>query len=176
MLGLKFIRVSKRGVRDSDHWLRFVFLWIYHQFLRIYAMHLPIFSCVTCLALGQLWDCPSAITLKYMHDDVIKRKHFPRYWPFVTGEFPSQRPVTRSFNVFFDLRLNKRLSKQSGRRWFGTPSRSLWRHCIGVKWTITCPQQHKTNYKSYVQLLRSVGYWGKYISGRWKPHSCLTKK
>ena len=27
----------------------------------------------------------------------------------VTGEFPSQRPVTRSFDVFFDLRLNKRL-------------------------------------------------------------------
>ena len=31
----------------------------------------------------------------------------------VTGGFPSQRPVTRSFDVFFDLRLNKRLSKQS---------------------------------------------------------------
>ena len=31
----------------------------------------------------------------------------------VTGEFHSQRPVTRSFDVFFDLRLNKRLSKQS---------------------------------------------------------------
>ena len=30
----------------------------------------------------------------------------------VTGEFPSQRSVTRSFDVFFDLRLNKRLSKQ----------------------------------------------------------------
>ena len=30
----------------------------------------------------------------------------------VTGEFPSQRPVTRSFDVFFGLRLNKRLSKQ----------------------------------------------------------------
>ena len=29
----------------------------------------------------------------------------------VTGEFPSQRPLTRSFDVFFDLRLNKRLSK-----------------------------------------------------------------
>ena len=28
-----------------------------------------------------------------------------------------------------DLHLNKRLSKQSGRRWFGTSSRSLWRHC-----------------------------------------------
>ena len=31
----------------------------------------------------------------------------------VTGEFPSQRPVTRSFDDFFDLSLNKRLSKQS---------------------------------------------------------------
>ena len=31
----------------------------------------------------------------------------------VTGEFPAQRPVTRSFDVFFDLRLNKRLGKQS---------------------------------------------------------------
>ena len=31
----------------------------------------------------------------------------------VTGEFPAQRPVTRSFDVFFDLRLNKRLSKQN---------------------------------------------------------------
>ena len=47
----------------------------------------------------------------------------------VTGEFPSQRPLTRSFDVFFDLRLNKRLSKQSWGWQFDTPSRSLWRHC-----------------------------------------------
>ena len=33
--------------------------------------------------------------------------------PLVAGEFPAQRPVTQSFDVFFDLRLNKRLSKQS---------------------------------------------------------------
>ena len=45
----------------------------------------------------------------------------------VIGEFPSQRPVTRSFDVFFDLRLNKRLSKQSWDWWFETPSGSLWR-------------------------------------------------
>ena len=44
----------------------------------------------------------------------------------VTGELPAQRPVTRSFDVFFDLRLNKRLSKQSWGWWFETPSRSLW--------------------------------------------------
>ena len=31
----------------------------------------------------------------------------------VTGDFPAQRPVTRSFDVFFDLRLYKRLSEQS---------------------------------------------------------------
>ena len=47
----------------------------------------------------------------------------------VTGEFPAQRPVTRSFGVFFDLRLNKQLSKQSRRWLFATPSCSLLRHC-----------------------------------------------
>ena len=47
----------------------------------------------------------------------------------VTGEFPSQRPVTWSFDVFFDLHLNKQLNKQSWGWWFETPSRSLWRHC-----------------------------------------------
>ena len=63
------------------------------------------------------------------HDGVIKRKHFPRYWPLVvTREFPSQRPVTRSFDVFFDLRLHKWLSKQLRSRRFKTPSRSSWRH------------------------------------------------
>ena len=50
----------------------------------------------------------------------------------VTGEFPAQMPVTRSFDVFFDLRLNKRLSKQWWGWWFETPSRSLWRHCNGM--------------------------------------------
>ena len=47
----------------------------------------------------------------------------------VTGEFPAQRLVTRGFDVFFDLRLNQRLSKQSWVWWFGTLSCSLWRHC-----------------------------------------------
>ena len=47
----------------------------------------------------------------------------------VIGEFPSQRSVTRSFDVFFDLCVNKRLSKQWLRQWFVTLSCSLWRHC-----------------------------------------------
>ena len=44
------------------------------------------------------------------------------------GEFPAQRPVTRSFDVFFDLPLNKRLSKQPWGWWYETPAWSLWRH------------------------------------------------
>ena len=47
----------------------------------------------------------------------------------VTGEFHSQRPVTRSSDVFFDLCLNKWFSKQSRCWWFETPPCSLWRHC-----------------------------------------------
>ena len=43
------------------------------------------------------------------------------------GEFPAQRPVMRSFDVFFDLRPNKRLSKQPWGWWFETPLWSLWR-------------------------------------------------
>ena len=49
----------------------------------------------------------------------------------VTGDFPSQRSVMRSFDVFFDRRLNKRLCKQSIRRWFETPMRSPWSQCNG---------------------------------------------
>ena len=47
----------------------------------------------------------------------------------VTGDFLSQSPATRSFDAFFDLHLNKQLSKQSRRQLFETQLRSLWRHC-----------------------------------------------
>ena len=58
-------------------------------------------------------------------------KPFPRYWPFVWGTTVHhwtphpQKLVTRSFGVYFGLPLNKRLSKQSRRRWFETPSYSF---------------------------------------------------
>ena len=45
----------------------------------------------------------------------------------VPGEFPVQRPVTRSFDVFFDLRPNKQLSKQWWGWWFEKSSCPLWR-------------------------------------------------
>ena len=50
-------------------------------------------------------------------------------WSQRDPAFPAQRPVTRSFDVFFDLRLNILLSKQSRGWGFETPSRPLWRHC-----------------------------------------------
>ena len=50
----------------------------------------------------------------------------------VPGEFPAQRPVTRSFDIFFDLRLNKRLSKQTLGWWFETFSCSLWSYRTGL--------------------------------------------
>ena len=64
------------------------------------------------------------------YDDVMEWKHFRSTGP-LCGEFtgsPHKRPVTQSFDVFFDVRLNKRLSKQSWCWWFETPSRLLWRH------------------------------------------------
>ena len=58
----------------------------------------------------------------------------------VTGEFPARRPVTRSFDVFFDLRPIKRLNEQSRCWWFETPSHLLWRHYNGhVKWASQRP-------------------------------------
>ena len=49
-------------------------------------------------------------------------------WNWWIGEFPAKKPVTRSSDVFFDLRLNKRLSNQSWGWWFETLSPPLWRH------------------------------------------------
>ena len=53
----------------------------------------------------------------------------------VPGEFPAQRPVTRSFDALFDPGLNKQLSKQLWGWWFETLSCSLWRHCNGISFS-----------------------------------------
>ena len=71
-----------------------------------------------------------------VHDDVIKWKHFPRYWPFVL-EIHRSRWISRTKAIdtelwcLFDLRLNKRLSKQSWSWWIETLSHPLWRHRNG---------------------------------------------
>ena len=52
-------------------------------------------------------------------------------WGEFTGHWciPFTKVSGAGFDVFFDLHLNKRLSKQSRHRWFETPSRSLWSQC-----------------------------------------------
>ena len=66
----------------------------------------------------------------------------------VSGEFPAQMPVTRSFDVFFDLHPNKRLIKQWWGWWFETPSCPLWRHrnarvcCVSTRLLVNTVQCH----------------------------------
>ena len=64
----------------------------------------------------------------------------------VPGEFPAQRPVTRSFDVFFDLRLNKRSSEAGDLR----RDRS---HCdvivMGTEYVITDWQPQQLQNKSW---------------------------
>ena len=69
----------------------------------------------------------------------------------VTGEFPPQRPVTRSFDVFFYLRLNKRLNKQSRHRCLETPSRSLWHHC-----NVTVAECHVLSMSPRISTMREI--------------------
>ena len=94
-----------------------------------------------------------------LHDDVLKWKHFPRYWPFVreihrspvNSQHKGQRRGALVF--FFDLRLNKPLKKNNGeagdlRRYRahydvmvmgkvmsnGISSQSTWFDCPGIHW------------------------------------------
>ena len=79
--------------------------------------------------------------------------------PPVTGGFPFQMSVTGSFGIFFDLRLNKWLSKQSRCRWFETPWRSLWRQ----KWiTQNIYRNHElvTNVRTFAQILMIGEFYG----------------
>ena len=83
------------------------------------------------------------------------------------GEFPAQMSVTRSFDVFFGLRLNKRLSKQPWGWWFETPSWSLWRQCNGTIHVFT----GKTMYISHFHADFASGVK---TPGKWMPKSTKT--
>ena len=94
-----------------------------------------------CLEPDECWRGPGHPTLpicdvmQSLHDDIIKWKHFSRYWPFragnspVPGEFPAQRPVTWSFDFSLICVSVNAWVKQSCGWWFEMPSCSLWRHC-----------------------------------------------
>ena len=77
----------------------------------------------------------------------------------MTGEFPSQRPVTWSFDVFFEVRLNKQFSKQSWCRWFETLSGSLWRHCNVQKLQTNGKHSHLTRQLNLGHLFIPMEWW-----------------
>ena len=109
------------------------------------------------------WYVPSLSMYRWWRHQM---KAFPRNWPFVIGGFPSQRPVTRSFSIVFDLRLNKRLSKLSGCRRFETPSRSVWHHCIVVKlwistWGATSISSAFYTFKEY--MISRLAKWNRCV-------------
>ena len=100
----------------------------------------------------------------------------------VTGEFPSQRPVMRSFEVFFDLCLNKRLSKQSWCWWYEPPPHWLWRHCnegsrtalqYHVAWLVYGLMLFRGSYLFKTLSLYLKGCWFAINSLRPRQNGCL---
>ena len=82
-------------------------------------------------------------SFSFIHDDVIKWKHFPRYWPFVRGihrssvNYPHKGQWHGALLFSLICALHKRLSKQSWGWWFETPSRSLWRYFNELQFDIS---------------------------------------
>ena len=73
---------------------------------------------------------PDRVKINKNHDDVIKWKHFPRYWPFVRRihRSPVNSPHKGQWRGALMFYPNKRLSKQWWGWWFETPLCPLWRH------------------------------------------------
>ena len=92
----------------------------------------------------------------------------------VIGEFPAQRPVTWSFDIFFDLRLNKRLRKQSWGWWFETPSYSLWHHCnvlstglVGTNFSEMLIKIQNFSFTKRHMKISSAKWWLFCLGARW---------
>ena len=99
----------------------------------------PTQSCEVCL----LQPCFRRIMMTSSNGNIF------RVTGYLCGEYPKQKPVTRSFDVFFDLRPNKRLSKQWWGWWFETPSCPLWCHCNVMKYIPTYHYQFSLRVASH---------------------------
>ena len=103
--GNKKQNIKSWHVQSTSHWICIPFCLLWFVVVRLAIQWINVINVIR-------------------HDDVIKWKHFPRYWPFLRGihRWPANLPH------LFDLRLNKWLSKQSRDRLYETPPRSSWRH------------------------------------------------
>ena len=99
-------------------------------------------KCVSLTPLARImtsiWYCPKPISQIKLRPNMMTSSNGNIYWPFMReihrwpANSPHKWPVTRRSALFFDLRLNTRLSKQWWGWWFETPSRPVWRHCHEV--------------------------------------------
>ena len=85
----------------------------------------------------------------------------------VTSEFLAQRPVMWRFYVFFDLCLNRQLSKQWRRWWLDTLLWSLWRHCNVVSlqryspiWIFRSVTPVESAYYIPIVISEEITHWG----------------
>ena len=116
------------------------------------------------------WTLTIIVSIAYcrkncQHDYVIKMETFSALQSFVRGihrspvDFPSQSPVTQSFDVSFDVRLIKRLNKQSRCWWFETPWPSLWRHSneLFMYWIVLW--EHINRNRCWFFITHRCGNW-----------------
>ena len=132
------IRLNKQ--RDTIRWItisRYAFYHIIMQkFIALPSMSIPQTVQIHCSMRGS--------GKREGHDDVIKWKHFPRYWPFVRviHRWPGNSPHKGQWRgaLMFSLvcAWKKRLRKQSWDWWFETPSRTSWRHFSVFYWNSLC--------------------------------------
>ena len=111
---------------------------------------------------------------------------FPALLAFCAGNSPviseliTQRPVKQSFVVFFDLRLNNRLSKQSWGWWFETPSHPLWRHSnehTNRSFVRAIHQRVSISWRHYGEIYRTTTNWISFFASsniNWSFFVCLT--
>ena len=86
------------------------------------------FSVLRIVILSNAFRVINVVSQYFSSPNLYKRQQVPNGW---WNRMIHRKPETRNLDVFFDLRLNKRLSKHSWDCWFETPLRSLWRHCNG---------------------------------------------
>ena len=129
---------------------------------------------------GLLWcTCHHRITFSWWHHQM---EIFSALLAFcegnslITDEFPSQRPVTRSFNVFFDLRLNKWLIKQSWGCRFETQSCPLWRHCNEKAGNVRCATRASAAMVLTKQDKRVLIFNETSNDFKYRSHLCVEKK
>ena len=184
---VNYTRISMRLAIYWVEWCekkqsQMVFLLLHHNFYQVFHLHhnfsqvFPIQSWCNSSYWLVIYDSSASrsqyVTVRFSPNIYRRLPHLGHSWatlvryglPFWVQNLLHHDDVikwlvTRSFDVFFDLRLNKRLSKQSWGWWFDMPSRPLWRH----------------GNKIFAYLLMRMlpydwlkGYW----SWRWSVNTC----